>query len=239
MITLASFLYVAALSCDESLTATADEGVDFSRFATTEHFHKVFLRDGDYFLEFDTNANFHYDSNGLGRLHKRGAPSPICISLPCTESPDYKIDGESSNISISVGVPDENGYIFSSEESVVNKFIGFADSGKPSARFEYSYPNGKVAYAEYEICDGFVEVRASSEGNVALMLPAFIFDGENNTDVKLSGEKLSVSYMGAECEYSSSAGIFETEKLGRNRNGYYKAYYTAGEKELAVKIKIN
>lgn len=239
MITLASFLYVAALSCDDSVTATADEGVDFSRFATTEHFHKVFLRDGDYFLEFDTNANFHYDSNGLGRLNKKGAPSPICISLPCTESPDYKIDGESSNISISVGVPDENGYIFSSEESVVNKFIGFADSGKPYARFEYSYPNGKVAYAEYEICDGFVEVRASSEGNVALMLPAFIFDGENNTDVKLSGEKLSVSYMGAECEYSSSAGIFETEKLGRNRNGYYKAYYTAGEKELAVKIKIN
>ena len=239
MITLASFLYVAALSCDESVTATADEGVDFSRFVTTEHFHKVFMRDGDYFLEFDTNADFHYDSNGLGRLNKRGAPSPICISLPCTGSPEYKIDGESSNLSICVGVPDAGGYVFSSDKSVINKFIGFTDDKKACARFAYEYPNGKAAYAEYEICDGFVEVRCTSEGGVALMLPAFLFDGENKTDINISNNSLCVHYMGAECEYSSSAAISETEKIGRNRNGYYKAYYTASEKELAVKIKIN
>jgi predicted NBD/HSP70 family sugar kinase len=82
-------------------------------------------------------------------------------------------------------------------------------------------------------------IAKAKERGVALMLPAFVFDGENNTEITLAGKKLSISYMGAECEYAASADIFETEKLGRNRNGYYKAYYTAAEKELTVKIKIN
>lgn len=238
MITLASFLYVAALSCDESLDYTDEDGVHFSLFATSEHFHKVFMRDGDFFLEFDTNADFHYDSNGLGRVNKKGAPSAICMSLPCTEAPNYNIDGESSNLSLSVGIPDGDGYLFASEKSVINKFLGFPDENEALAQFEYEYPNGKKAYAEYKICGEFVEAKCTSDGKVAFMLPTFTFDGENHTVINLSAKKLTVEYMGWICEYTSSENIVETEKIGRNRNGYYKAYYTEGEDELTVKINI-
>jgi hypothetical protein len=59
MLTLASFLYVAALSCNDAVEFSDEDGVEFSLFETSEYFHKVFMRDGDYFLEFDNNANFH------------------------------------------------------------------------------------------------------------------------------------------------------------------------------------
>lgn len=238
MITLASFLYVASLSCDDSIDYSDDDGVHFALFETSEHFHKVFMRDGDYFLEFDTNADYHYDSNGLGRVNKKDAPSAICISLPCTEEPNYTIDGKSANISISVGIPDGDGYIFSAEKSVGNKFLAFPDENKAWAKFEYDYPDGNKAYAEYKICGDFVEIKCTSQKRVALMLPALTFDGQNRTKLALDGKNLSVEYMGWICEYISTEDILETEKIGRNRNGYYKAYYTEGEDELTVKINI-
>ena len=40
------------------------------------------LKFGEYFAEYDTNADFHYDANGLGRIHRLGAPSAICLSVP-------------------------------------------------------------------------------------------------------------------------------------------------------------
>jgi hypothetical protein len=99
MITTASFLYAAYLICDDAIPVS-DEAENPDAFMLSEHFHKVFMRAGGYFLEFDTNADPHYDSSGLGRVHKMGAPSTVCISVPCAASPvtvkdedDVKISG--------------------------------------------------------------------------------------------------------------------------------------------------
>lgn len=238
MITLASFLYVAANLSDESIESSSADDREFSLFETSEHFHKVFMRDGDYFLEFDTNADYHYDSNGLGRVHKKGAPSVICMSLPCTKSPEYKIDGESANLSLSVGVPEGDGYIFSSEDNVINKFLGFSDDGRAFARFAYEYPSGKMAFAEYGICGDFVEIKCKSDGSVAFMLPALTFDGENATKITLAENKLVIEYLGWVCEYTASDIIRESETVGRNRNGYYKAYYAEAERTVDIRINI-
>jgi hypothetical protein len=135
-------------------------------------------------------------------------------------------------------VPNGDGYTFSSEKAVINKFLGFEDEKKARARFEYEYPNGKTACAEYEICGEYVTVKCSSDNGVALMLPAFSFDGENHTDITLSRNTLAVEYMGWIWEYTSDQEIYETEKIGRNRNGYYKAYCSEGKNSLSLKINI-
>ena len=71
-----------------------------------------------------------------------------------------------------------------------------------------------------------------------LMLPAFLFDGEKYTDIYLSDNILEISYSGWICRYISSGKITETDRLGRNRNGYYKAYITRGDGKISVSVTI-
>lgn len=96
MITVASNLYGAYLLCDDSIPTVAAPDHETVAFQTSFHFHKLFLKSGGYALEFDTNADPHYDANGLGRVHREGAPSTICLSCPCPATPNYTVDVEQS-----------------------------------------------------------------------------------------------------------------------------------------------
>ena len=84
IITLASYLYEAYLNCDETIKAVAENDTPVA-LETSNYFHAVFLRVGEYSLQFDLNANPNYDAHGLGRVHKKGAPSTICLSVPCPD----------------------------------------------------------------------------------------------------------------------------------------------------------
>jgi len=79
MITVASYLYFAYLVCEEVFPDDEFSRQDVCVAETSKHFHKYFLRAGDYFLEFDTYADSNYDCSGLGRVHKRLAPPALCI----------------------------------------------------------------------------------------------------------------------------------------------------------------
>ncbi|MBQ8743422.1 MAG: hypothetical protein IJZ03_08665 [Clostridia bacterium] len=70
------------------------------------------------------------------------------------------------------------------------------------------------------------------------MLPAFYFDGEEYTDIKLHGSTLSVSYKGYTCIYTSSAPIKDMDRICANRNGNYKSFYTSAKKSVSLKIEI-
>ena len=96
MITAASNLYAAYLLCDDSIPTEVASDHESVAFQTSYHFHKLFLKSGGYALEFDTNADPHYDANGLGRVHREGAPSTICLSCPCPATPNYTVDVEQS-----------------------------------------------------------------------------------------------------------------------------------------------
>lgn len=87
MITVASFLYVANLICNDEIPVSPADLDTCYTLETSRHFHKLFLRAGDYFAEFDMQADPNYDARGLGRLHRKNAPPVICLSTPCTRSP--------------------------------------------------------------------------------------------------------------------------------------------------------
>ena len=93
MITVASNLYMGARFADDTILPTvapAEQGGYVA--ATSERFHRIFLNCGGYFLQWDTNADPHYDGNGLGRVHKRGCPAALCLSVPFAHRPKYVLE---------------------------------------------------------------------------------------------------------------------------------------------------
>lgn len=81
MMTMGVFLFIGLPFADETIDefpCPAELGGYV--FETTGYFHKVFANCGSYSIEIDTSADFFYDSTGLGRIHKTGAPSELAIS---------------------------------------------------------------------------------------------------------------------------------------------------------------
>lgn len=239
MITAASFLYAAHLFCDDGISAVKPEETP-EIWCTSEHFHKIFAKAGGYFLEFDTNSDSHYDASGLGRVHKKGAPSVICLSVPCPGEPGYGVDlTEPMALSLCPGTELDGQWRFavSSDCTYTPEELSRNDR---SARvtLKCRFGDGTYVTANYTVDETGVEMEAWSAGLVAWMLPAFCFDGESYTDITYDEKHLTVSCEGWQCRYTTSGTIVNTEKLACNRNGHYRIFRAEGRDRIVVKIEI-
>ena len=222
MVTMGSWAVLARRFVDETPLPAVEEAAT-AAFETTPHFHCVFLRAGEYSAQFDYNADRHYDCDGLGRLQRRGAPPQICMSTPCTTSPSYRTETPNSD---------------------TLSFVPVSESPlKPAG----SGSDGSAAWANWTLGDLHWRCRLTSAGlestlegpgSVAMSLPAFAFDGENETAISCDGKTLSVRYGGWVCIYETDGAISDTGKTCCNRNGRYRAFEARGEKSLAVKVSI-
>lgn len=237
MITTASFLYTAMLVADDEPVDLGDEkdGV----VATSEHFHKLFVKKSGYFLEFDLNADPHYDACGLGRVHKKGAPGTVCLSVPCPAEPSYKADGESNSLSVCVGARGADGLEFALDGKSAYRVTGVNETDRGTAVELACTLEGRQIIGRYGVSADGVEITVSGEGGVALMLPVFDFDGENSTCVSASERSVSVSYGGWTCRYETDGVITDLGYTAFNRNGRYRAYCAEGKSTLRTIITID
>ncbi len=238
MITTASYLYSAYLLCDDSIEAS--DGVDNAAWQTSEHFHKVFMRHGNYSLEFDTNADTHYDISGLGRVHRRGAPSPICMSLPCTSKPKYTIDIERSNkLSLCPCIKQDGEWQLGT--SVKTKYelnrLDCSDTCAEAQLLCTFEGGGKVAHS-YCVNNNGICITARGEGEIGYILPAFVFDGQTSTVITATENTLEISYLGWLCRYTTDARISELDRPARNRSGHYRTFIATGKNQIKIKIEI-
>ena len=239
MITTASFLYAAYLVCDDGIeTGVLDEAP--RAFNLSEHFHKTFLKAGGYFAEIDTKADPHYDCSGLGRVHKKGAPSTVCLSTPCAAHPLYKLDIEApGDVSLAAGYVKDGITVFATGENAVYEVLSIgSDNESASALIKTAFADGTEQTATYRVSAEGVEISVTGAMENALMLPAFVFDGEKYTDISLDGSALTVSYGGYVCKYETNGAITDLKLLGGNRNGHCKAYAVKKKGELKVRIVI-
>ena len=234
MITAASFLYTSYLNCDTSI----EEGefdISPDSFLTSYRFHKLFLKAHGYFLEFDLNADPHYDAKGLGRIHKMNAPSQICISVPCSGHPIYNINIENpAPLSICPGIINNGDCIFATGNESKWEVINYTNE---SAVIKTEIC-GKSIFTKYEITPDFVEITAESDSELLFLLPALYFDGKNYADISTKGNVITVDYQGHKCIYETDAEYRENETLSANRNGYYKSFTLKGEKQIKIKITL-
>ena len=240
MITTASFLYVAQLICDDGIEIKEVDISEAYTATTSDEFHKVFACAGGYFLEFETFANMHYDASGLGRIHKDGAPSCVCMSSPCSATPSYTVDIDGAvNLSLAPGHLDGEKYIFATSPSSKYLLTELSSDEKGAkAAFDVTLKSGDIVHSAYRVSEGGVEISLSGEGEIAHMLPAFAFDGENHTEISFDRKTLEVTYEGWTCRYTTDGEIVDAEKTACSRHGHYKVFYTKATDNLSLHIEI-
>lgn len=231
MVTLASMIYPAFALADESIPeAPCPAAGDGAAAQTSPHFHKVFWHAGDWFLEFDTAADPHYDANGLGRIHHRGAPAVLCLSVPCPAQPAYHI-GEDSQPPLAVAPAVYDGAWHSGAAG---------DWAYTLTRLEqsgaaFACTRGDQPPVQWEItAGGTLTLRVSGTGMVGLTVPLLQSDGAETAVQTHTPQVLTVTYRGFRCRYETT-GRFEPV-FGRcaNRNGRYDGFIAVGDTAVTV-----
>ena len=240
MITAASFLYVAYTFCDDSIKAAELPDTSAEVFVTSKYFHKAFAKCGEYCIEIDTEGDPNYDASGLGRVHRRGAPAAICLSLPCPAAPSYTLDTDSAiSFSLCAAIKENGEWIFGADERTKYDLLRVETTDCAAfADVECLFENGKRVTICHKVSESGVEIELRGKGEIAFGLPALSFDGENESVIRAKGGDLSVSYMGWVCRYTTSGEISELAATARNRNGHYRTFYTHGRDLLKIKIDI-
>ena len=194
-------------------------------FATTPDFHWVFLRAGDYSAQFDYNADWHYDCDGLSRIHRRGAPATIFMSVPCAKKPGPGYKLEFPNYETFSMIP------------AGAKTLVPAGSGHDATSAWANWTAGETEW-KCRLTEKGLESTLTGPGHVALRLPAFAFDGANRTEIVQKGKTLAICYRGWTCMYTTDGEIVDVGKEFCNRNGRYRAFEARGEKSLSVSVAI-
>lgn len=135
-------------------------------FSTSEHFHWRFSQSRNYTVQEDWNANTNYDSTGIGRIHRRGAPPAICLSTPFVEKPNYHIGTERNPGHLAISALDAKMSYEVSDWGVTIKVQGdgtltlptFEFDGEESTHVEFNAKLIKIFYrgwvCRYATCNG-------------------------------------------------------------------------------------
>lgn len=238
MVTTASMLYLA-YAMSEDIDETIMERNHYI-CQTSDYFHKVFIRFSDYFLEFDTDADEHYDATGLGRIHKKGVPSALCLSLPFSAQPEYKINNQNPGPFSIHGVLKTKSKSFSAlDNSAAYKFLGMEEADMYiKAEFACVFDEKTILSETYTLSETGIEIRLCGKGDLSIMFPAFLFDGKNYTDINTGDGFVSVEYKGHICTFVSPNTIKDISKKYENRNGIYKGYAVVGENDITLNISM-
>lgn len=241
MITAASFLHEAYLTCDDCIAATEFDVATPVAWQSSEYFHAVYLRAGGYSAQLDIAADPHYDASGMGRVHRAGAPSTICMSVPCPGGePNYTVETATPRaFSLCAGVKNGDAWCFATGKETAYE-VAALTHGEKSAKAEIvcRFENGKTAKSAYTVSENGVSVAVCGEGEIAFSLPAFEFDGEAHTEITASVHALEICYEGWVCRYETDGEVIDLGFTAENRNGRYRAFAAVGEGALHVNILI-
>lgn len=240
MITTASMIYMGYQMCDDTIPANCEPDSEPSIFATSYHFHKLFMKCGGYGLEFELNADTHYEANGLGRIHRNEAPSAICLSCPFPENPGFESDiDEPQAFSLcSTAVKDGIRYFGADKESQYRIIETKKEAECAKATVECKLNNDISLTENYTVSAKGVDITLSGDGEIGYALPAFTFDGEKHPNISFDEHTLSVEYEGWICKYTSNGIISDYGKTVANRNGHYNMFIATGCNNLNLHIDI-
>lgn len=241
MITTASNLYVAYLLCNENIPVGEFNDLTGDSWQTSDHFHKLFLRAGNYFAEYDYKADYHHEASGLGRLHRKDAPSVICLSTPGTDTPGYAINaGDAVSFAIVPEILEKDKWLSGTAREVVHKIKNHSAQDRfAQAEISCIWPEKREIKSVYRLSEEGLQIELEGQGSIGLMLPAFQFDGANKSQIENSGKTLTIKYQNWICRYQTENGtIRDISRTGYNRNGHYRLFRAEGKDRLSVKIDI-
>ena len=242
MITTASWLCLAYTMADDSIGETDCPAItDNGICCTSEHFHKVICHYGDYFVQIDTKADPDYDASGIGRIHKRGVPSALCLSVPFCREPHYETDIKNpSALAICAGIKSGDGYVYACDEGSAYTLTKKDESkDSVSVSFECAMAGGARVCQMCTVSDDGVEIRAEGDGEVAVLFAVLDSDGKTKTKTDITKKSATVTYGKNSCTYTTD-GVVDTDgKIYANRNGHYRSLAAKGVGSVCLKIQMH
>ena len=89
-----------------------------------------------------------------------------------------------------------------------------------------------------EVSADGVEIVLVGDGELALVLPVFEFDGERKTNARAGEKTVDVSLDGWTCRYEANGAMVDTGLVYGNRNGHYRRYEARACGRLRVAVKL-
>jgi len=241
MVTTASWLYLAYAMADDSIEEVACPSENENYISeTSPAFRMTFLKYGDYFVQLDTPAQTRYDASGIGRINRRGAPSAICMTVPCSKEPHYSIDTENlTPLSICPGKKVGDDFVYAYDEQTVYTLLSKEVTDKfVKAEYKCENENGLNLIFTCIVSENGVELSAVGEGDVAMLFPMLQFDGNNGSEITAEDRTASLCYKGWKCSYTTDGIISENGAVCANRNGHYISMSAKGKDKVTLKIEI-
>jgi hypothetical protein len=239
MITVASNAYASVLFGNDGIApsvAPAEKGGYV--ISTSDRFHKTFLSAGGYCLEIDTNADFHYDANGLGRVHKKDCPAALCLSVPFARKPNYVLESKNPMpMSICCYAEKDGRKLLGAEKYAQHSLVkSESDKDKAWALFHVKLSLDITVAQKYTVSQSGVDISLSGCEQLGFVVPVFHFDGKEYTKITVCENEVAVAYQGAVCRYQFDGRINPDFKIFNNRNGSYKAFAIEA-KELHIEME--
>ena len=239
MVTMGSWALMGYLFADESIPdADLPADAEATAFVTTPAFHMTFLKAGGYGAQFDAPADGHYDGSGIGRIQRRGAPPMLALSVPFAQKPSYGLDVTNKTpLAILPGWLLDGKWAYSYDGRYTN-LTASASNGKAKMEVEVVRKVEPHLRLACEVSADGVLVTLAGEGDLALTLPVFEFDGERHTSIRASEKSVDVSLDGWTCRYETNGVLLDTGLVYGNRNGHYRRYEARGRGPLVVKVTL-
>ena len=239
MVTMGSWAFLCYLFADESIPdADLPADSEATTFVTSPDFHMAFLKAGGYGVQFDAPADGHYDGSGIGRIQRRGAPPMLALSLPFAQKPSYGLDVTNKTpLAILPGWLRDDKWVYSYGGRYTNLTVSAAND---VAKMDVDVIRKVETYLRLSCgvsTDG-VSITLSGDGDLALTLPAFEFDGDRHTSIRVTEKSIAVSLDGWTCRYETNGKIIDTGLVYGNRNGHYRRYEARGRGPLTVKVTL-
>ena len=230
MITTASNVYMAFLFTDDRIApsvAPAEKGGYV--ISASEVFHKTFLSAGGYYAQIDTYADGRYDANGLGRVHKKGCPSSLCLSAPFAKAAAYVLEGKNPMRMSLCCYTELDGRKLISADRYVHHYLVKSESSQDRAEavFDVNLAVDVTVRQKYTVSQSGVDIALSGREQLGFMVPVFDFDGQEQTAITLTESEIAVTYQGAVCRYRFDGNLDPNFRYFYNRNGRYRVFAIA------------
>ena len=241
MVTMGSWACLCYLFADDSIPEVPCPAMRGGyAWQTGAYFHKVFLSAGGYFAEFDTAADTGYDASGLGRIHKKGAPSALLLSVPFAVNPHYTLpEPNPGPLSVSPGAKTASGWRFGSDpEAVWTCVKADACADAAEAAFTCALPAGPALTLTARVDAGGVTLTVTGAPEVGFELPVFLTDGETPAAVAASPQAVTASCAGHQARWVTTGTLTDTGVDYVNRNGTYRRFVTEGKDTVTLRAQL-
>ncbi len=215
---------------------------------TSPKFHQIFANGCGYSIQIDANGESDRDATGLGRIHKKGIPESLGLSVPFSEhSQDTLPEGcEPISASIGIGWDDgEGGVQYLSDLTGIKYALSIEEEKKDKLKFTITYTGNCL-----KNCGGIMETYSLDEGglryNAKLLeseckavyarVPLFVTDGERESKIKQKAGQANVYLDKFRWRITTNASLSPDEGMAKNRNGVYKIVTLV---HLEPKIRLN